>query len=266
MIAAAELLEDREEGEDFQQPAQDETQNILKSILEKESWEDVIYYIVSVENIDPWNVDLVRLTTSFLKFVRSAKDLDFRIPAKIVFVSAILLRLKSDYLSFFQEEDEAEKMLKEGKPFEELGIDPNQVQLGYPMKRIPKRQVTLEELMLALKAATKVKERRDVRRRLWTERAAANISVGENIEQRIERIFGSIESLIAKTEGGKVGFKDVVKDWRREKIVEHLLPVLHLEQEQKIETEQEEFFRDIFVKKKRAKQPADQRTAGNKAA
>lgn len=230
---------------------QDDTENILKTILEKESWEDVIYYIVSVENIDTWNVDLVKLSESFLKFVRSVKDLDFRIPAKIVFVSAILLKLKADYLSIFDEEETVvDQMLKEGKPFEELGIDPNLAQLGYPMKRIPKRQVTLEELMTALKSAVKVKERKEMRRRLWRERVEQNIDVTEGIEQRTERIMGSIDDLIAKSEGGKIDFRNVVKDWKRDKIVEHLLPVLHLEQEQKIETEQEDFFKDIMIKKK----------------
>jgi chromatin segregation and condensation protein Rec8/ScpA/Scc1 (kleisin family) len=235
-------------------PAEDETQNILKTILEKESWEDVIYYIVSVENIDPWNVDLVKLTTSFLGFVRKAKDLDFRIPAKIVFVCAILLKLKSENLSILGEEEETavDRLLREGKPLEELGIDPNMTSLGHPMKRIPKRQVTLEELMGALKAATKVRDRRDIRKRLWKERAAVNIQSGENIEHRIERIMGNIEQMLSVAQTGKVEFKDIVKDWNREKIVEHLLPVLHLEQEQKIETEQADFFHDIFVKKKQA--------------
>jgi chromatin segregation and condensation protein Rec8/ScpA/Scc1 (kleisin family) len=249
-----EELEDEIEQEETVQeaPKGDEAQNILRTILEKESWEDVIYYIVSVENIDPWNVDLIKLTTSFLKFVHRAKDLDFRIPAKIVFVSAVLLRYKSEYLSILDREEEtaAEKMLREGRPFEELGMDPNAVQIGYPMKRIPKRQVTLEELMGALKAATKVKDRRDVRRKLWKERAAVNIHSGEGIEHRIERIMGSIEQMLTVAQTGKVEFKDLVKDWRREKIVDHLLPVLHLEQEQKIETEQAEFFHEIFVKKK----------------
>jgi len=244
-----------QESPDFEeQPAVDRAQNILKTILEKESWEDVIYYIVSVENIDPWNVDLVRLSTSFLSFVRKAKDLDFRIPAKIVFVSAILLRLKSENLSILgEEETAAEKLLKEGKPLEELGIDPNQISIGHPMKRIPKRQVTLEELMAALKAATKVKERRDVRRRLWREHFAVNIQTGEGIEQRIERIMGSIDQMLLAAQNGKVEFRDIVKEWKREKIVDHLLPVLHLEQEQKIETEQSEFFREIFVKRKQAR-------------
>lgn len=240
------------EGKELGEKPQDETQNILRTILEKESWEDVIYYIVSVENIDPWNVDLVRLSGSFLRFVRRARELDFRIPAKIVFVSAILLKLKADYLSIFEEETAADEMLREARPFEELGIDPNLAQLGYPMKRIPKRQVTLEELMTALKAATKVKERRDVRRRLWRERAQENIDVGEGIEQRIERIMGSIDDMLARADTEKIGFRELVKDWRRARIVEHFVPVLHLEQERKIETEQQDFFKEIFVKKRQA--------------
>lgn len=240
------------EVEEIPKEAQDESQNILKKILEKESWEDVIYYIVSVENIDPWNVDLVRLTDSFMKFVRGARELDFRIPAKIVFVSAILLKLKADYLSIFEEkETAADEMLKEGKPFEELGIDPNLLQLGYPVKRIPRRQVTLEELMAALKTATKVKEKRDMRRRLWCDHVRRNINVGEGIEQRIERIMGSIEDMLERTRKDSVTLKELVKDWNRSKVVEHFVPVLHLEQERKIETEQEDFFKDIYVRKRR---------------
>ena len=231
-------------------PKKDESENILRTILEKESWEDVIYYIVSVENIDPWNVDLVKLTDSFLRFVRSAKELDFRIPAKIVFVSAILLKLKADNLSMFEEETAADEMLRERKPFEELGIDPNLVQLGYPMKRIPKRQVTLEELMASLKAATKAKERRDVRRRLWKEHVRVDVDVGEGIEKRIEKMMGSIDDILSRKEDEKIQFKDLVKEWKRDKIVESFVPVLHLEQERKIETEQEDFFKDIFVKKR----------------
>ncbi len=229
-------------------PANEE-ENILKTIMEKESWEDVIYYIVSLEGIDPWNVDLVKLTESFIKFMNAVKELDFRIPAKIVFVAAILLRLKSDYLSFFEEEKDDET-LKQSKPFEELGIDPNLIQLGYPMKRIPKRQVTLDELMEAMKRAMNVKDRKEVRKKLWTGDMQRNMDLqGEAIEVRIERIMKDIDKLLLSSE--KVEFKKVVKDWKRDKIVENFVPVLHLEQDEKIKTEQEDFFKEIFIKKNR---------------
>ncbi len=231
-----------------------EEENILQTIIEKESWEDVIYYIVSVEKIDPWNVDLVKLTDGFLKFLRSVQDIDFRIPAKIVFVAGILLRLKSDYLSIFEEkEDEISELLKEQKPFAELGIDPNLVQLGYPMKRIPKRQVTLEELMGALRKAAAVKEKKEVRRKIWRGQVEAQVvAEEEGIEVRIEKLMNDIDELTEKLQGKKLDFKRLVEEWKRDKVVEKFVPLLHLEQDQKITTEQEDFFREIFITKNKS--------------
>jgi len=45
-------------------------------------------------------------------------------------------------------------------------------------------------------------------------------------------------------------FREIVKEWNRDKVVEHFIPILHLEQERKIETEQEDFFKEIFIHKK----------------
>jgi len=229
-----------------------EEQNILKIIIEKENWEEIIYYIVNVQNIDPWNVDLVKLSDSFLKFIKATEDIDFRIPAKIVFVAAILLRLKADYLSIFEEkEDDIDEMLKEQKPFEELGIDPKLIQLGYPMKRIPKRQITLEELMSALKKAMVVEKKKTERRQLWQYKLQTAVAVEEeDITVRIERLMKNIDELMEKLNKDKLEFKDIVKDWKRDKIVSHLIPLLHLEQNQKITTEQLEFFKEIFISKK----------------
>jgi segregation and condensation protein A len=232
-----------------------EEQDILKAIIEKESWEEVLYYIVNVQNMDPWNIDLVKLTESFMNFLKSAKDLDFRIPAKIVFVAAILLRLKADYLSIFEEkESEIEEALREQRPFEELGIDPNLVKLGYPMKRIPKRQVTMDELIVALKKAMTVDKRREDKRANVQARVEAQLKVEEGIEQRIESVMGDIESLLKSQD--KVEFRQIVGDWKRDKVVERFVPVLHLEQDKKISAEQEEFFKRILISKYKEKAEA----------
>jgi chromatin segregation and condensation protein Rec8/ScpA/Scc1 (kleisin family) len=226
-------------------------ENILKTIIEKESWEDVIYYIVSLENLNPWDVDLVKLVDGFLKFINSVKELDFRIPAKIVFVAAILLRLKADYLSIFEEkESEIDEMLKESRPFEELGIDPKLVQLGYPMKRIPKRQVTLDELIGALKKALTVREKKEVRGTMLRERLEANVVFEEDITVRIEKVMKKIDDLIEKQKKDKIDFKQVVGKWSRDQIVDNFVPMLHLEQNQKIITEQNEFFKEIYISKR----------------
>lgn len=230
---------------------QTQEEDILKTIIEKESWEDVIYYIVSLEQLNPWDVNLVKLTESFIKFIKNVGDLDFRIPAKVVFVAAILLRLKADYLSMFEEEEESvEDMLKEDKPFAELGIDPNLVQLGYPMRRTPKRQVTLEELIIALRKALAVRERKEERVKVVRRQLEDIDVVEEDMPIKMEKMMKEIEGLMQKLHKDKIEFAQIVKEWKKDKIVERFVPLLHLEHDGKIVGEQEDFFKEILISKK----------------
>lgn len=219
----------------------------MKMIIEKESWEEIIYQIVSLEKIDPWDVDLVKLTEGFLRFIRPVEQLDFRIPAKIVFVAAILLRLKSDYLSIFEEQSAVEEVLEQEKPFIDLGIDPNLVKLGVPIKRIPKRQVTLDELIFALKAAVTVRERKVERTHRIRARLRAELRAEEDISKRIEKVMADIERRMQGAHADKLTFRDLVGKWEREAVVNSFIPILHLEKNQKITTEQEEFFKEIYI-------------------
>lgn len=226
-----------------------EEENILKMIVEKESWEEIIYYIVGLEKLNPWDVDLVKLTDGFIRFIKSSEELDFRIPAKVVFVTSLLLRLKADYLSIFEEkEEEIEEILAEPKPFAELGIDPNLVQLGYPVKRVPKRQVTLDELIQALRKALAVRERKTERVRI-ARRQLNQVTVEEDITFRTEKILKDIDELVQKLKKNKIEFSQLVKEWKREKIVDRLIPLLHLEQNQKVACEQEDHFKEILIEK-----------------
>jgi segregation and condensation protein A len=226
-----------------------EEEKILQLILEKQSWEEVLYYIVSIEHLDAWNIDLIKLTESFLSYLNKLEELDFRIPAKIVFVAAVLLRLKADYLSIFEEEETFEEVAK-AVPFADLGIDPNLIQLGLPMRRNPKRQVTLDELITALRKALAVRERRTERKRIWQAQLQAQISE-EDITKRIGQLMKEIDDLMKKMNKDKLEFTQIVKKWKRDKIVDTFVPLLHLENDKKIKTNQEEFFKEIFISKQK---------------
>ncbi|MEK6910052.1 MAG: segregation/condensation protein A [Candidatus Aenigmatarchaeota archaeon] len=226
-------------------------EDILKTIIEKESWEDVIYYIVSLEQLNPWDVNLVKLTESFIRFIKDVEGLDFRIPAKVVFVAAILLRVKADFLSIFEEEEESiEEMLKEDKPFAELGIDPNLVQLGYPMRRSPKRQVTLEELIVALRKALAVRERKEERVKVARRQLDVVTVEEEDMTIKTEKMLKEIDDLMSKLHQDKIEFTQIVKEWKKDKIVEKFVPLLHLENDGKVVGEQEDFFKKILISKK----------------
>jgi segregation and condensation protein A len=226
-------------------------QDLLKTVIQSESWEDVIYNIVSIEGLDPWDIDIVKLADSFLKYIESIKMLDFRIPAKIVFVAAVLLKLKTD--SLFPQEKEEEIALPqinedELKVFKEKL---EQIKLSPPLERMPARAVTLDELIEALRKAMRVKERKEYKRHALGKKVVNNIDVSEeDIEKRIERLLKEIEDLSKMLNKEKIEFSRLVDKWEREEIVKHFLPLLYLANRGDVTAEQEEFFKEIWISKK----------------
>jgi chromatin segregation and condensation protein Rec8/ScpA/Scc1 (kleisin family) len=217
-------------------------ENLLKVIIEKESWEEIIYYIVNIEKIDPWNVDIVKLCDGFINFLKKAKELDFRIPAKVVFIASILLRMKAEYL-MIKEEEKIEEKEEEIPEF--FDVKPEMLKLAYPIKRIPKRQITLDELIIALKKAMEVEKRKKERKEVLSQRLQKEINLEEDIEKRIQTVLQKIEELYSRKE--KVEFKEIVERWRRNEIVVNFLPILHLEKNKEIKTEQQDFFKEIWI-------------------
>jgi chromatin segregation and condensation protein Rec8/ScpA/Scc1 (kleisin family) len=217
-------------------------ENLLKVIIEKESWEEIIYYIVNIEKINPWNVNIARLCDGFINFLRKVKELDFRIPAKVVFVAAILLRMKAEYL-MWKEEEKIEEKEEEIPEF--FDIRPEMLKLAYPVKRIPRRQITLDELIIALKKAMEVEKRRKERKEVLLQRLQKGIDLEEDVERRIQIVLRKIEDLYFKK--SKVEFRDIVDKWERSEIVKNFLPILHLEKNKEIKTEQPDFFKEIWI-------------------
>lgn len=230
--------------ENFQNISEEE---LLKRIIEKQSWEDIIYYIVSIENLDPWNLDLVKLADSFMDFIKKVKNLDFRIPAKVVFVAVVLLKLKVETLLRKEEQKTEEQKISE-KTIEIPDIDLENIKLSPPLKRLPKTQVTVEDLIKALRKVVEFREKKYRKEFFARKRVEKNISV-ENVEQRIEKVLYKINEKI-KEGREKINFKEIVEKWDREKIIFYFTPILHLEMKRKIETEQEEPFKDLYIKKR----------------
>ncbi len=225
-------------------------EEILRTIIEKESWEEIIYYIVGVEKLDPWNVDLVRLAESFIRFISGVQELDFRIPAKVVFVAGILLRMKAEYLSLL-EESGLEEEEDETAPVKGSVFVPEVGDVGVPLKRVPKRKITLEELISALRKAIAAKERRERRRMRARVALEAELSE-EDVRKLIEEVFSKIKRLVESSGEGKVKFRELVGKWERGEITRNFVPLLHLEQEKRVYTEQEKMFDEIYIGLKEA--------------
>ena len=71
---------------------------VLELIINGSDFESVLKEIIVEEGLDPWNIDIVKLADSMLKYLSELEDVNFRIPARFILVSAVLLRLKSESL------------------------------------------------------------------------------------------------------------------------------------------------------------------------
>jgi len=227
-------------------------QNLLEMILKEESWEELIYNIVSYEGLNPWDIDIIKLTDSFLKYIEGLKNLDFRVPAKVVLVAAILLKLKSDILSPLKVEGTeyysgGMKMLDE---YEQIRLELESMELKPPMERHVKRKVTVDELIDALRKAMKGKQKNEHIRRKLGRRIRAEIGEEEDIELRIKNLMSDIDLLLGKLKADKVMFSKIVSKWERGEIVRYFMPLLYLSSRGKVSAEQKEFFKEILISKR----------------
>ena len=70
------------------------------------TYEGVIKDIIKQQGINPWDLDLDKLISEYMKFIKKIERIDFRICGKFILTAAILLKMKSDYLILKEEKVE----------------------------------------------------------------------------------------------------------------------------------------------------------------
>jgi segregation and condensation protein A len=220
-------------------------QQLIDLMISEPSWEDVIVKIVAEEKMEPWSIDIIKLADSFLSYVKKIEEMDLRIPARFILIAAILLRMKSDILTHPKQRVYVPESEKESDDMLKIlaAIPP----LQPPLKRIPLRNVTINELINSLRKAYEVQDRR-VERSVRVRRAVefAVPTPTEDITQRINNLLGSINEALREIDN--IEFSRLVKRWGKKEIVETLVPLLHLAQDGKINLKQDELFKEIMVK------------------
>ncbi|MFP4116069.1 MAG: segregation/condensation protein A [Candidatus Aenigmatarchaeota archaeon] len=222
-------------------------EEILDFARTEPNWEETLDWIISKEGIDPWDVDLVELANAFSDLIGKWQKINFTIPARIIIVMAILLRIKVELLMWEEEEKEVEEV-----DIEELDIDVSDIpQLEAPKKRKPVRKATAEELIQAFRKAFKTKERREERKSQRERRVREAMPIDgqrEDIEERIDKLYKRIDNILENMKRGETTFSDLLPEWSREEIVRNFSPLLQLNHDGKVKAEQEEYFDEIFVK------------------
>jgi chromatin segregation and condensation protein Rec8/ScpA/Scc1 (kleisin family) len=232
--------------------------DLMQSIENGNYWKDVMYEVVNQEGFDPWDVDVCALADAYIKKIKDIKLVNFDVPGTVVLVGSVLVKLKSDMVSsdtFMFEE--ALSMAEEEELIEETQIvdfdddideddvlPPSISEPGLAVRRIPKRKITLPELMIFLRKVIKQTESKDSKRLERRERRIEVEVRAKNLEMIMKRVYREIR---IKTRRDPTTFKELVGGWDRDNIVEYLVPLLHLANKSKINLEQETLFGDIFI-------------------
>jgi segregation and condensation protein A len=221
---------------------------IMDFLMSEYSWEQIIYEIVAWEGLNPWDLDISKLANSFIEYIENLEELDFRIPAKYIIVACVLLRMKSDYLRAFKEqvtgekEQEIQEELSEAEEEEKFEINP----LEIPPRRQPLRKVMVDELAYALKKVLNASERKKERKKKLRSKID---TTGEDINERIRRLYEKINNILSKIRKKEVGFSKLVERWERGEIIRNFVPLIHLDDQGKVRCRQEKIFEEIWVRR-----------------
>jgi segregation and condensation protein A len=214
--------------------------NIIKTITNGADFDDVLTTIVVEQNLDPMNIDIVKLSDAFMGSLHAMKSFDFRIPARFILVASILLTIKCE--TILEKEEQRLSKLEED---EIKTLEINIPLLSAPIEREPTRKVTLSELISALNNSLEIKKKKEIIERIETpEKPIIYIKQAEDIDKRIEKIYVKIRSK------GLMKFSDLVPAWRRKDIMHTFLPLLFLANQGRVTCEQPEMFKEIYIKLK----------------
>lgn len=222
---------------------------IIESIIEKEnsSWQYLIYDLIKNNQIDPWDIDIIKLTNKFLEKVEEFDKKNLHISSKVLLIAAILIKFKVEYI--YNQLKKKEEKSKEKENF----VFNDEIPKLYP--KIPllrERKITLEELMNALKNAIRTEERR-IKRKVYSERGRLNLSTilpkkRINWIEKINEIYKKILNHIKREKYEEMYFSQLLKKGDREEKIMVFVPLLHLDFQKKIYLEQEKFLDDIKIK------------------
>ncbi|MBI4095386.1 MAG: segregation/condensation protein A [DPANN group archaeon] len=220
-------------------------------------WQAIIYDLVRAGKVDPWDLDVSVLAREYLRVLRELKQHNFRLSGKVVLAAAILLKMKTERLGVEQllaltnpdeygdslPENENDLIdLEEEKHFKKASLS----------ARIPgirKRNVTVFELMDALKKALEVDQRREQKQIDMAELRKPREIILKKVDifTKIESLWTKIKLFMHKFKKNSVAFSEILPSKEKKDIIWTLLPLLHLAQHQKVDLRQEEAFKEIFI-------------------
>lgn len=231
------------------------------------TWQNIIYDLVRNEGMDPWDIDVSEIAQKFLDMLKKLREMDFRVSGKIVLAAALLLKIKSNRLieedigaldNLINSSDEPESLL------DELDYDNSEsprVREPNPklMPKTPqprKRKVSVQDLIEALEKALEVEVRRPPVYKpsnVAVKLPSKGIDVAEMINEIYIKVQGHYSSI--QDTPNVLKFSKLIPSESREDKVFTFIPLLHLENQRKVDMHQSNHFGDIDIALAKIKSP-----------
>lgn len=229
-------------------------QEKLYNMLLKEdeiTWQSIILGLIKTEQMDPWDINISELTQKYIQRVRKLQETNFFISGKIILASALLLKIKSnklvsedlvnfDSLLYQQEEQSHEEI--EQIDYSNIEIPP----LAIKTPQARKRKVSVNDLINALQKALNVSKRKVLKRMEERNYKHPEIPIKKvDITQLIKEIYDRILEFFKVKE--QILFSELVRSDKKEDKIYTLIPLLHLDNQNKINLIQKEHFGNIEI-------------------
>ncbi|MFW5746388.1 MAG: hypothetical protein ACOCWQ_02430 [Nanoarchaeota archaeon] len=241
-----------------------EQQQLLDFIFDGDdiTWQSMIFEAVRSEQMDPWDIDIHTISGRFMAMLASLKDMNLRIPGKVLLASAILLKLKSDrfidvdmnvldrLIAYTEgdadtwEEDDGEYDDLEGA---DAPFDPEETPKLVPRTPQPRRRkVSVYDLVKALEKALEVKNRRKV----LSQKPEPKVQMPNKIFDLslvLNDVYSNVVDHYDKNQGMPLTFSKMIPSASRDDKVFTFIPLLHLCNMRKVDLHQEEHFGDFEI-------------------
>ncbi|MCF7866322.1 segregation/condensation protein A [Candidatus Woesearchaeota archaeon] len=233
-------------------------QTIINILVDEDelTWQTIIMELIKSEQMDPWNIDVSIISEKFIKLLSKMTKMDFRISGKIILAAAFFLKIKSDKLlnedivaldSLIQSNNNPEDL------FDLLDDIPDQIDikqkgekpvLKYRTPQPRKRKVSVYDLINALEKALKSEQKRLIRAK-----PAPKMKIpakSKDMTIIMNDLYAEISKTLKKVK--VVWFHEIIIGESREDKITTFLPLLHLDNQRKIDLNQKDHFGDISIK------------------
>lgn len=232
---------------------------------------ELLVHLAKTGEIDPWNIDIVKVADQYLQAVSELKESDLKITGKTLLYLAILLRMKSDQLAginyLYPPEDEFLDELLEpdfmdgGKliqpKFSFRSLD-EVIKRRTSTKQPRIRTVTLEDLLIELQKYEEMEKRRTLKEKVekasnrrmmdyadFTADDIEEMAHEEFHEDTVLQLKHILERLLIHQE--EVSLSEIMDIGRLDKI-SAFLALLFLTARGGYDMHQKEFYAEVYIK------------------